>query len=527
MLWMMGACSPQHPQVEAVLQRAEAVMTEHPDSAFAWLEDLHLRQPMTHDEGARYGVLLTRAANKTYQDLSQPPYDSLMQAAVEHYGRRTANRAVALLYMGRVEMEQQQWTSAMSHLQEAQRLIQKYPAETEYRRHILSSLSGVYQVLGYEDEAMQASEQLAQLCTTDTDRSVVLSQMGDYYNNKEMLDYALHYQQQALRLAEQAGDDNLASMYAHRIGYIFLSMERYDSALVYLNTPEHPIYIEGRIGEAFYYTGQQDSAYQALIRYVESDVAPKDIEPYRLLYEIEKERGQLPQAYERLETALVLADSIAETLDRSAEMDSLIMAHQKEMTAQLQQAKSKEERNWLIMAFVVIVLLAVMFYQQKLRKKDRKMEELMGHLLEKDRLIVDTQQQIAQYSQSMEGMDQQKQLLQSWLFTQTAICKKVEELGKQDFSDAKQCKVLTFKEQKELKSTLFGLCSNFVEEMQQKYPRLEEDDILLLCLEKYTTFDANTIALCFGTTSKHTISQRRYRMKERLNNEQRINNNES
>jgi hypothetical protein len=148
MLWMMGACSPQHPQVEAVLQRAEAVMTEHPDSAFAWLEDLHLRQPMTHDEGARYGVLLTRAANKTYQDLSQPPYDSLMQAAVEHYGRRTANRAVALLYMGRVEMEQQQWTSAMSHLQEAQRLIQKYPAETEYRRHILSSLSGVYQVLG-------------------------------------------------------------------------------------------------------------------------------------------------------------------------------------------------------------------------------------------------------------------------------------------------------------------------------------------------------------------------------------------
>lgn len=518
LLWMLGACSPSHPQVEALLQRAEKVMSDQPDSAFALLNGLYHYQLMSHDETARYAILLTRAANKTYQDLTVTPYDSLMEVAVKHFSGKSKNRAVALLYMARVEMEQQRWINAMSHLQEAERLIQKYPQETEYHRHILSSLSGVYQVLGYEDEALQASEQLAQLCTTDTDRSVVLSQMGDYYNNKEMLDYALHYQQQALRLAKQAGDSHLADMYAHRIGYIFISMECYDSALVYLNTPEHPIYIEGRIGEAFYYTGQKDSAYQSLCRYVESNTHPKDIEPYRLLYDIEKERGNLPSAYQRLETALVLADSIAETLDRSAEMDSLIVAHQKEMVAQEQKAKAQVERQWLITAFVVLALLAVVFYQYRLRKKDRKMEELMGHLLEKDRVIVDSQQQIAQYNQSIEDMHVHQQLLQSWLLKQTPIYRKVDELSQQDFTNPKMCKVLSFKEQNELKATLFSLCANYVDEMRSNYPRLEDDDILLLCLEKYTDFDANTVALCFGTTSKHTISQRRYRMKDRLNN---------
>ncbi|MCR4765107.1 MAG: hypothetical protein K5856_02905 [Bacteroidaceae bacterium] len=518
MLYLMVACGRSHPQVETLLQQAENIITKHPDSAFVLLNHLHQHQPMTQEEIARYAILLTRAANKTYQSLAEPPYDSLMQEALRHYNRNSVNRAVALLYKGRVEMEQQRWVAAMDHLQEADRLIQRANDITEYHRHILSSLSGVYQVLGYEDEAMQTSERLAKLCTTDADRSVVLSQMGDYYNNKEMLDYALHYQHEALRLARQAGDAQLSSMYSHRIGYIFLSMEQYDSALVYLNTPLHPVYIEGRIGEAFYYTGQQDSAFQMLSRYVQSDEQPKDIEAYRLLYEIEKERGHLPQAYQMLETALVLADSIAETLDRNAEMDSLIVAHQKEMVAQQQKTKAREERNWLIMAFVVVVLLAVVFYQQRLRKKERKVEELMGHLLEKDRLIVDSQQQIAQYSQSIDDMHEHQQLLQSWLFTQTPIYHKIVELSQQDFSDPKLCKVLSYKERNDLITTLFSLCANYVEEMKTTYPRLEDDDILLLCLEKYADFDANTIPLCFGTTSRHTISQRRYRMKERLTN---------
>lgn len=515
LLWMLASCSQSHPQVEILFQQAEAVMMERPDSVFRLLDSLHLRQQLNLGETARYAVLLTRAANKTYRSLADSPYDSLMQIAVKQYKGDSKNRAIALLYLGRVRMEQQRWQEAMTYLQESYRLMQRYPEEKEYRRHILSSLSGDYQVLGYDDEAMAATRELLELCDDDTDRSVALSQLGDFYNNKEKLDSALHYQHLAFDLAQKSNEDNLASMYANRIGYIFLSLERYDSALVYLNKSGHPVYLDDRIGEAYYYLGQPDSAVIYLKHYVESPIESKNTEAYRLLYLIEKNRGNLPQAYNHLEQAMLLADSTIATLDRGAEIDSLIMSHHTQLATQAQQAQSREERNWLLMAFITVILLACLCYQYILRKKDRKMKEMMERLLEQDRIIVDSRQQIAEKQESIEGLHQEKQYLQNWLFTQTPIYHKIVELGKQDFSKPKECKVLSFKEQKDLKDSLFSLCSSFVSELRTDFPRLEEDDILLLCLEKYTNFDANTIALCFGTTSKHTVSQRRYRMKER------------
>ena len=514
--WMMVACGRSHPQVEALFSQAEAVMTEFPDSAFSLLSALPKEETLSKKETARYAVLLTRAANKSYQPIDEPPYDSLLNIALRQYKSASKERAVALLYMGRVRMEQQRWQEAMPMLQEAHTLMLRHPEEKEYLRHILSSLSGNYQVLGYEDEALQTTRELLDLCDTAIDKSVALSQIGDYYNNKDMLDSALIYQQQALDLALEAHEDNLARMYGNRIGYIFLSMERYEDALAWLNKPNHPVYIDGRVGEAFYHLGQRDSAYHYLLQYVNSDTQPKDIEAYRLLYQVEKERGEFSQAYAFLETSVWLADSIAATLDRGADMDSLIMAHRTEMAAQAQRAKAAQERNWMIAFFVVVALLAFIAYQYRLRQKDHQLKESIDKLLEKDRIIFDSQQQIEEYSRSINGLNQEKLLLQNWLFTQTPIYHKIEVLSHQDFSNPLKCKVLSYKERRELKSSLFDYCAAFVEEMKRKHPRLEEDDILLLCLEKYTNFDANTVALCFGTTSKHTINQRRYRMKERF-----------
>ena len=70
LLWMLASCSQSHPQVEILFQQAEAVMMERPDSAFRLLDSLHLSQQLNQGETARYAVLLTRAANKTYRSLA-------------------------------------------------------------------------------------------------------------------------------------------------------------------------------------------------------------------------------------------------------------------------------------------------------------------------------------------------------------------------------------------------------------------------------------------------------------------------
>lgn len=517
-VWMLAACGHSHQQLDALFDRAESVMNVHPDSAFTWLDGLHERMAMNQSQTARYALLLTRAANKTFEPLSEPPYDSLLNIALQEYDKPSIERSIALLYRGRVRMEQQHWQGAMSDLQEAYRLIQTYPQEREYHRHVLSSLSGVYQVLGFDDEAFETTREFAGYCQADIDKSVVYSQMGDYFNNHEMPDSALYYQRLAYHLAQRAGDENLSTMYAHRIGDVFLYMEHYDSALIFLNYPGHPAYLDGRIGQAFHYNGQEDSAYHYLKKYVESDLDVKEIEPFKLLYEVEKERGELANAYRHLEASMLLADSLVSAHDNSGDITSLMVAHREEMATHIQQAKAKEERIMLTSGFIVLALLAYSVYLQRLRRKDLKLKDTINKLLEKDRIIFDNQQQIEEYDRSIAGLNKEKQLLQNWMLEQTPIFKKVKQLSLQDFTKPYECKVLSYKEQKELKTTLFGLCASYVGEMRSNYPRLEDDDILLLCLKKYTDFDANTVALCFGTTSKHTINQRRYRMKERLNN---------
>ena len=61
-LWLtvllMAACEGSHPQVEAVLRQADALMEAHPDSAFSLLDSLHYRLPMSRQETARYALLL-------------------------------------------------------------------------------------------------------------------------------------------------------------------------------------------------------------------------------------------------------------------------------------------------------------------------------------------------------------------------------------------------------------------------------------------------------------------------------------
>ena len=68
----------------------------------------------------------------------------------------------------------------------------------------------------------------------------------------------------------------------------------------------------------------------------------------------------------------------------------------------------------------------------------------------------------------------------------------------------------------ELKKTIFKLNKQLVEEFKEKYPSLQDDDILLYILDQFTELDSKAIAICLGAFSTHVVNQRRYRMKERM-----------
>ena len=88
-------------------------------------------------------------------------------------------------------------------------------------------------------------------------------------------------------------------------------------------------------------------------------------------------------------------------------------------------------------------------------------------------------------------------------------------LASQSFNDKDAVKVLTLREQIELKKVVFEIYADFIASLKAEYPKLTDDDLLYLALCE-VGYDTQTIALCFGYTNTHPINQRKFRLKERM-----------
>lgn len=75
--------------------------------------------------------------------------------------------------------------------------------------------------------------------------------------------------------------------------------------------------------------------------------------------------------------------------------------------------------------------------------------------------------------------------------------------------------VLLQSDQVILKATLFEIYGEYVKYLQSTFPQLTEEDCIYLCL-KLCDLDDQTIAYCYGNSSKQIVVQRRWRLKEKM-----------
>ena len=115
-----GACSdPKH--VTEPLYRAEALMNEAPDSAWAVLNTVSPDEMGQNRTRALYALLYTQAQDKTYRDETN---DSLISVAVDYY-RHTddvRHKFLSYYYKGRVSFNAKDYLNATSCYMEAEQL---------------------------------------------------------------------------------------------------------------------------------------------------------------------------------------------------------------------------------------------------------------------------------------------------------------------------------------------------------------------------------------------------------------------
>lgn len=192
---------------------------------------------------------------------------------------------------------------------------------------------------------------------------------------------------------------------------------------------------------------------------------------------------------------------------------------------------------WIIVSvFVVSTFVLILIYQNRINRKkkehsllqqslqyaDKKMQTMREQIKENESVITILHSQqgknVAEIERREHVIAQLKEEIansHTFLFKQTPIYKKVEALSSQEEIEKKKRKPLSARETEILKETVFKIYSDYISSLEEKYPRLSENDIFLLCLQ-HIGLPSLRIALCLGYSDTLTINQRKSRMKAKM-----------
>lgn len=548
---LLCACSP-NKQTERLFLQADSLLEAQPDSALRLLQTLPTSQKLSTRETARYALLLARATDKCEMPLL--PCDSLLNIALNYYGDDEKERATALLYKGRLEVEMKQSERAIEYLQEALILLKDYPQEIEIKKLILSSLGNIYFDSNYYEKSIKIYRELYDYCTTAEDKSIALNAISLYYYIKNEEDSAITIQRKALEYALASGDSSQIAVSELNLSLEYGGIEEIDSALHYARNAVSRLPKNKTQGNYYGNLGslllekeeKKDSAIYYLNKSLEDSTNIHGKACTLLdLYNIEKEQGNYKLASEYLEKHIAIIDSLS-IIEQSSKVEQLIHEYDTKTLIREEQIKKEHEIIIITVIFVCFCFFIISFYQRRIHKrkkallsylqtikqKQSEMSAMQAAIEEYERTISFLRHEYDSLRQNQENitveiesrehiiakLKEEKIELRNWLFVQSDIYQKISLLSQQDKSNKKAMKALTSNEQKELKTIIFEIYAEYIVDMKKKCSKLTENDLLFLCLNE-AKLDPLTVSLCFGYTSTHNLNQRKFTIKKKMEGE--------
>ena len=115
----LASCSRDREALSQ-MDRAEALMFDHPDSALAIMDSIPAGSLRSERARALYALLLTQARDKNYIDQTD---DSIISIAVKYFDRTddTRHRMLAYLYLGRIRLYSERYPDALAPLLKAEK----------------------------------------------------------------------------------------------------------------------------------------------------------------------------------------------------------------------------------------------------------------------------------------------------------------------------------------------------------------------------------------------------------------------
>lgn len=530
------ACN--HHSSNPMLQQVDSLLEMKPDSALTILKNISVLEDLPEVDKAYYALLLAEATDKNKLPLL--PCDSLLNFALDYYGDDDREKAVALMYKGRLLAEMDDEKAAIEMNLKALEILQDYPVDTKYRRLIYSALGLWYGNCGLNDKALEVLHQSLHYSFDAKDTAIAYINIGYIYGMRNMQDSAITYQRKAVKYAMRSKDRSMILTSWHNLSICYRHFENVDSAVVYAHKVlQHLSYGNGK-ADAYYNMGDlyvDLEQYDSARHYLEKSLflSPSRSIPYWSLAVMEAELGNFKSAYHYLDTFVMVQDSL-DNSELLTEVQHLVYKHQTELRVKDEQIKSQRIIRWIVFVSVIICFVVALIYQRWINKKNNQQalyrqslqyahekQDMMQQRIEENELTLALLQD--RENQNLDEIDKKERLiaqlkqekleLRTWTFWQTPIYKKVMSLSEQKEVDKKARKVMTDVEREKLKKTVFEIYADYISPLQQQYSKLTEDDLLFLCLQE-ADIPALTIALCFGHTDTVALNQRKSRLKIKM-----------
>lgn len=530
------ACN--HHSSNPMLQQVDSLLEMKPDSALTILKNISVLEDLPEVDKAYYALLLAEATDKNKLPLL--PCDSLLNFALDYYGDDDREKAVALMYKGRLLAEMDDEKAAIEMNLKALEILQDYPVDTKYRRLIYSALGLWYGNCGLNDKALEVLHQSLHYSFDAKDTAIAYINIGYIYGMRNMQDSAITYQRKAVKYAMRSKDRSMILTSWHNLSICYRHFENVDSAVVYAHKVlQHLSYGNGK-ADAYYNMGDlyvDLEQYDSARHYLEKSLflSPFRSIPYWSLAVMEAELGNFKSAYHYLDTFVMVQDSL-DNSEQLTEVQHLVYKHQTELRVKDEQIKSKRIIRWIVFVSVIICFVVALIYQRWINKKNNQQalyrqalqyadekQNVMQQRIEENEsalaLLQDRENQnldeIAQKEQLITQLKKEKLALRTWLFQQTSIYKKVMSLSDQQQVNKKIRKVMAAAELDKLKKTTFEIYADYISPLQAQYSQLTEDDLLVLCLQE-AGISPLAISLCFGHTDTVALNQRKSRLKKKM-----------
>ena len=393
---MLGCSDPKH--ITEPLHRAEALMNEDPDSAWAVLNTVSPDEMGQNRNRALYALLYTQAQDKTYQDETN---DSLISVAVDYY-RHTddvRHKFLSFYYKGRVHFNAQDYQNATLCYMEAEQLVDV--VGDDYLAGLLYAEMGRIYRLYFDYPKSLEAYQMAASYYEETGkilhRNYMWYNLSSIYRNINKYDESEKLLRNVLNSEKEVNDKGLLELCLGNLVMLCIEEKRFLEAqdlyaeLESITEGYGSATFMGSLAEMHISVGDFKRAKQCLEKgWLRAKSSTDSINLYVSSAELYSGEGEGELAYRELLRGVTLQNNEA----KQALQQPVLTAQRDFLSEKLEfeaykLQMEKRLRILYILLFSFIIVVVVYFLGRKLKKEKEKarktIDELNREMLQRDK----------------------------------------------------------------------------------------------------------------------------------------------